>query len=61
MQFHLRPGLPSVHQFQISEWLIQKGFFIFEPAETAAATVPYTARRVCPRRRIVVFLVGISC
>ncbi len=28
MQFHLRPALPSVHQFQISDWLIQNGFFI---------------------------------
>ena len=31
MQFHLRPALPSVHQFQISDWLIQNGFFILSP------------------------------
>ncbi len=31
VQFHLRPALPSVHQFQISDWLIQNGFFILSP------------------------------
>jgi hypothetical protein len=31
MQFHLRPALPSVRQFQISGWLIQNGFFILSP------------------------------
>jgi hypothetical protein len=31
VQFHLRPALPSVHRFKISDWLIQNGFFVLSP------------------------------
>ncbi len=40
MQFHLRPTLPSVHQFQISDWLIQNGFFILSPQRPRSQSRP---------------------